>query len=196
MGAIEVKARAPGAGLRLVTVTRLVEGYKNLELLFRAVSVLADSGTVCRLTVIGDGPRRPALEQKARLLGVGRLVEFAGRVQDSEMERLLCESHLGLFPSRDSLAEGGFEGFGLVVHELASAGLPVLVGRAAGAVDAADPAWAILLDPDDLRSWVRAVENIAADEPGRLRMARSALAWAQTVDHRATARRFLEAMRL
>lgn len=190
----EPVGRATGEGLRLVAVSRLAEGYKNIELLLRMVSVLAKSGVVSRLTIIGDGPRRAALEKKVSCLGIDALVHFAGHVDDAEMVNLLRDAHLGLFPSRDSLAEGAFEGFGLVVQEMESAGLPVLVGRAAGALDAAEPGWSVLLDPDDLRAWTQAVESLARDEPTRLRMAQSAIDWAQAVDHRKVAHRFLQAL--
>jgi glycosyltransferase involved in cell wall biosynthesis len=190
----EPLGRATGEGLRLVAVSRLAEGYKNIELLLRMVSVLAPSGVVARLTIVGDGPRRGALERKVSSLGIEALVHLAGHVDDAEMAKLLLDADLGLFPSRDSLAEGAFEGFGLVVQEMASAGLPVLVGRAAGALDAAEPGWSVLLDPDDLRAWTRAVESLARDEPTRLRMAQSAADWARAVDHRKVAREFLQAL--
>lgn len=190
----EPLGRPTEGGLRLVAVSRLAEGYKNLELLLRMVSVLAPSGVVSRLTIIGDGPRRGALEKKASSLNAAQFVHFTGQVDDARMVELLLDADLGLFPSRDSLAEGAFEGFGLVVQEMASAGLPVLVGRAAGALDAAEPDWSVLLDPDDLRAWTRAVESLARDEAARLRMAQAAVDWAQAVDHRKVAREFLEAL--
>ncbi len=186
--------RPTGEGLRLVAVSRLAEGYKNMELMLRMVSVLATSGVVSRLTIIGDGPRMGALERKASSLGIQELVHFAGQVDDGDMVELLLDADLGLFPSRDSLAEGAFEGFGLVIQEMASAGLPVLVGRAAGALDAAEPEWSVLLDPDDLRAWTRAVESLARDEATRLRMAQSTVDWAHALDHRKVARQFLEAL--
>lgn len=186
--------RSVGEGVRLVAVSRLAEGYKNLELLLRIVSVLAPSRVVSRLTIIGDGPRRLALEERALALGIDKHVHFAGGLDDAEMARVLADSHIGLFPSRDSLAEGGFEGFGLVVQEMASAGLPVLVGRAGGAVDAAGPGWSVLLDPDNLRTWIGAIDALAGDEPARLRMAESALTSAREVDHRRAAHSFFEAL--
>jgi glycosyltransferase involved in cell wall biosynthesis len=186
--------RSPGEGLRLVMVSRLAEGYKNLEVVLRAVSVLRSTQIVSQLTVIGDGPRREALEEKARGLEVDNLVKFVGRLEDEEIGTVLANAHLGLFPSRDSLAEGGFEGFGLVVQEMASAGLPVLVGRAAGAVDAAGRGWSELLDPDDLRAWIGSIERIWGNEPMRLHMARAAIAWAEAVDHRTAAHRLLRAL--
>ena len=107
-----------------------------------------------------DRRRRPtagsALRARARALGVADRCEFTGHVGNEQLAVLAGSAHVGVFPSRDSIAERGFEGFGLVVVELAAAGMPILVADAAGAVDAAEPEWSMLLDPDDLRAWVEA----------------------------------------
>jgi phosphatidylinositol alpha-1,6-mannosyltransferase len=92
------------------------------------------------------------------------------------------------------MAEGGFEGFGLAVHELAAAGLPVLVGAAAGAKEASHDPWARQLDPDDLWAWVEAVEELYANEEQRLAMGAAALSWAMAIDPLVSAKRFTEAL--
>jgi glycosyltransferase involved in cell wall biosynthesis len=186
--------RPPGRGLRLVTLSRLSEGYKNLEMLLRLISVLRPLGVVDRLTIIGGGPRQSALRAKAVALGVGDFVDLPGHIADEEMVRLLSDCHVGLFASRDSIAERGFEGYGLVVHELAAAGLPVLVGAVAGALDSASSPWARLLDPDDLWTWVEAVEELYCNEAARLTMGEAALAWARAADPLESARQFASAL--
>lgn len=192
--ATEPCPRRPRNGLRLVTVTRLAEGYKNVELLLRVVHVLKTARLVDCLTIVGDGPRRAALERKTQRLGVDDVVKFAGRLTDEEIGRVLGQADVGLFPSRDAIAEGGFEGFGLVIQEFAAAGLPVLVGAAAGAVEAMAPPWSIGLDPDDLRAWVDALEHLVSHPEDREEMARAATLWIQGIDSRATARLFVEAL--
>lgn len=186
--------RPPARGLRLVTLSRLSEGYKNLELLLRLVAVLHPLGVVDRLTIIGGGPRRRALQEKAAALGVGDVVDLAGHLPDDEIGRLLSDCDVGVFASRDSIAERGFEGFGLVVHELAAAGLPVLVGAAAGAIDAAVAPWARLLDPDDLWCWVHAIDELHGDEAARLAMGEAALDWVLAADPSESAREFGRAL--
>lgn len=181
-------------GLRLVTLSRLSEGYKNLELLLRLVAVLRPLGVVDRLTIIGGGPRGRALHEKAVALGVDDAVDLAGHLPDEEIGRLLIDCDVGLFASRDSIAERGFEGFGLVVHELAAAGLPVLVGAAAGALDATVAPWARLLDSDNLWCWVEAIEELYADEAARLTMGQAALDWVLATDPLESAREFGSAL--
>jgi glycosyltransferase involved in cell wall biosynthesis len=187
------QSRDPGTGLRLVCVTRLTESYKNLELVLRAAALLGPTGAVADVTIVGDGPRRAALEHKAAELEVSDLVHFVGAVSDSERFDALSHAHVGLFPSRETLGEGS-EGYGLVTQEMAAAGLPVLAGRAGGTVDAVDDAWGILLDPDELRAWVVELQALADDEPRRLRMGAAGIAWAEALDPGDAPRRLLEAL--
>jgi glycosyltransferase involved in cell wall biosynthesis len=188
-------SRPSDEGLRLIALTRLAEGYKNLEVLFRMVKVLSTTGIVERLTVVGGGPRLPALRAKVKRLGITHLISFTGPVDDETLTALLAKAHVGVFPSRRSFTEAGFEGFGLAIQELAAAGLPVIVGGCAGALDAALPEWSMVVDPDDLRAWVDAVAWLAANEHERMRMGEAAATWAESVDETETARLFVEAIR-
>lgn len=182
-------------GLHAVTVTRLCEGYKNLEVTLRAVALLVADGTIEHYTIVGDGPRRASLQRRIDRLGLGHHVTLVGRLDDQQLGDLLQRAHVGLFPSRVSIAEGGFEGFGIVVQEFAAAGLPVIVGDAGGAGDAARPEWAKLVPPDDMAAWVDALDELARDEPLRLSMASAAHNFGQTLDTATTARSFLDALR-
>ncbi|GEM_PF-6672249 len=174
--------RGPTEPLRLITITRLAEGYKNVEVLLRAVSVLAASGRVSCLTIVGDGPRRAALQQKVEAWGLSDVVELPGQLDDSELSTRLAASHVGVFSSRHALAEGGFEGFGIVIQELAASGLPVVVGDVAGARDAARSQWALKVAPDDLRAWVLAIDRLHEDEDLRMDMATAARTWGRQLD--------------
>ena len=80
----------------------------------------------------------------------------------------------------------------MVIHELAGAGLPVLVGASGGTPDACPGEWSILLDPDDLDAWVDCIQRLAGDEDERLRLATAAHAWARAVDPAATVGRYVE----
>jgi glycosyltransferase involved in cell wall biosynthesis len=194
-GRFPPRCRSEGAGLRVVAITRLSEGYKNIELLLQATRVLGPAGVIERTTIVGGGPRLEALRERARAFGVDEWFELTGHVDEDQLGTLVGSSHVGVFPSRESIAERGFEGFGLAVVELGAAGMPVLVADAAGAVDAAEPEWSMLLDPDDLRAWVRALEALAADESRRMAMAEAAFAWAAALDSRGTAQQLLDALR-
>lgn len=170
------------------------EGYKNLEILIRLCAVLHPIGVVERLTIIGGGPRIGALREKVAALNLGDVVDLPGHLPESELGALLSTCHVGLVPSRNSMAEGGFEGFGLAVHEFAAAGLPVLVGAAGGATEAIHDPWARELDPEDLWSWVEVIDGLYANEDHRLAMGVAALTWAKSIDHLDSARSFSEAL--
>jgi glycosyltransferase involved in cell wall biosynthesis len=168
----------------------LVEGHKNFELLIRLCAVLHPLGIVERLTIIGGGPRLGALRSKVAALGLSEVVKLPGHLPPLEVGSILGLSHVGLLASRDSMAERVFEGFGLVVHELAGAGLPVLAGAAGGTTEALHEPWGRKLDPDDLWSWVEAIEQLYADENQRRQMGAAALAWARSIDPVGSARAF------
>jgi glycosyltransferase involved in cell wall biosynthesis len=117
-------------------------------------------------------------------------VDLPGHLPPREVGIILSSSHVGVLASRDSMAERVFEGFGLVVHELAGAGLPVLVGAAGGTIEALHEPWGRKLDPDDLWAWVEAIEQLYGDEDRRREMGTAALAWASSIDELGSAREF------
>lgn len=190
----DVRERTGNEALRLVTLGRLAEGYKNLEVLLRACAILRPHDVVEGLTFLGDGARWEALGRKAEELGVGDAVELPGHLPDEEVGGWLNTCHVGLFPSRHSVAEGGFEGFGLAIQEMAAAGLPVLAGAAAGALDAIVTPWARPVDPDDLWAWVEAIQELYEDEAQRVALGKAALAWAAKTDTSESAREFARAV--
>ena len=179
------------AGLRLVMISRLAEGYKNFEVAIRAAGVLGRAGIVDSLTIVGDGPRRDALESFARRVS-GPYVRFAGALHDQQLAELLTTADVGVFPSRESSAEGGFEGFGLVVHEMGASGLPVVVGSAAGALDAFRREFCVSVPADDLLAWVNTITVLAQQPRQRRAMAMQGYSWGQAIDQAATARSYVE----
>ncbi len=181
-------------GLRLVMVSRLAEGYKNFETAIRAAGILGRLGVIESLTIIGDGPRRDALQSFAQESNSAAFVRFAGAIDDDEFTALLATMDIGIFPSRESIAEGGFEGFGLVVHELGAGGLPMIVGDVAGAKDAMVEDFCIALDPDDLRAWVNVISALGVDPDTRAAMAGRAERWGKTLDASVTARAYCKAI--
>ena len=191
---IRPAARALDEPLRLVHISRLAEGYKNFELTIRAAGILGRRNAIESLTIVGDGPRRASLVALARATGSDPYIRFVGSIDDDRLSKLLRRMHLGVFPSRESIAEGGFEGFGLVVHELAASGVPVVAGAVAGTLDALDPAWSIGLDPDDLFAWVRTIEQLGTDESRRAAMVEAGLAFGASINCADTARAYCEAI--
>ena len=119
--------RAPSSPVRLVTVTRLVEAYKNVDSVIGALREPPLSSA--HLTVVGDGPCRPALENLASRLGVADRVWFAGTVDHSTLQTIYRDGDLFVLPSTG-------EGFGLVYAEAMAHGLPCVGARGCGSEDA------------------------------------------------------------
>lgn len=99
-----------------LTVGRLVS-YKRFDL---AVSACTKLGR--RLRVIGDGPQYKSLRRMA-----GPMVEFLGKVSDSEIRENFARCRALLFP--------GEEDFGIVPVEAQSFGRPVIAYASGGVLE-------------------------------------------------------------
>src|SRR5215831_6278870 len=86
------------ARLEVVMVGRLVE-KKGFEYGLQAFAQVAKMNANTFLTIIGDGPRRSALEQLTRSLAVGDRVTFAGVLPGREVSERLRRSDVMLAPS-------------------------------------------------------------------------------------------------
>ncbi|OXM44824.1 alpha-(1-2)-phosphatidylinositol mannosyltransferase [Amycolatopsis thailandensis] len=90
---------------------------KHVERSVDTVATLTEAGHRVRLVIAGDGPRRRALERRARGLPVTFLGFLAGR---GDVARLLASADV-------SLAPGPHETFGLAALEALASGTPVVV---------------------------------------------------------------------
>jgi teichuronic acid biosynthesis glycosyltransferase TuaC len=124
------EAAAPGAGgprpdrdpEHVLFVGRLVPG-KGTEILLDAFGALLARRPTARLTVVGDGAERPALEAQARELRAG--VDFRGSLAHSEVVDLLQRASVVAVPSTAP------EGLSLVALEAMAHGA-VVVATACG----------------------------------------------------------------
>lgn len=146
--------RCPAADgvARLLTVCRLAEPRKNVDLVLRALATLRQHRF--RYTIVGDGHDRPRLEALAHELGLAAQVHFAGFASD----QALLDAYAGadLMVMTSSIVPGSHEGFGIVYLEAAAAGVPSLAARVAGAAEAVE---------EGVSGWfvdTPAVESIAA----------------------------------
>lgn len=159
---------APAAGLHVLSVGRL-SYFKGIDVLLRALVEVPDA----RLTVIGDGECRAALERLAGDLGIAARVRFAGRIDmDAEGEAALAaacrDADVFCLPSIDRA-----ESFGLVLLEAMRAGLPVVAsaipGSGVGFV-VRDGETGLLTAPGDSTALTSALRRLAADPSLRARL--------------------------
>jgi glycosyltransferase involved in cell wall biosynthesis len=108
-----------GQGPPLIYAGRLLR-EKRVDLLLRAVALIAPRHPGVLLTVFGDGPVRESLVRLAEELGIADRVDFRGHVETSEeVWRNLGMAKVAVQPSER-------EGFGLFPLEAMAAGLPVV----------------------------------------------------------------------
>ncbi len=121
----------PAGGLRLLHLGRL-EARKRPGVALDTLAVLHRAGIHASLVVAGDGPLRDHLVQQARAGGIEDLVRFVGRVSEDDKWRLYDSAQVLLFAST-------LEGFGLVVAEAQSRGVPVIAAAGTATAEALDP---------------------------------------------------------
>jgi phosphatidyl-myo-inositol dimannoside synthase len=165
---------APGAkseslldrhGLRgrtvLLTVGRLdaTEQGKGHDRVIQALPALAVTRPDIVYVIVGDGTDRARLAALAQTKGVGDRVVFTGAVDDTELPDYYRTADLFVLPSVQ-------EGFGIVLLEAASSGLPIVAARAGGSIDAlADGALGRLVDPDSQPELVEAINEMLNAPP-------------------------------
>ena len=96
---------------------------KAYDVLLKAIGQLAARGILFELSLVGEGPERPKLENLAMQLGVARRVRFSGAMES--VSSLLARAHILAHPSKS-------EGLSNTVLEAMAEGVPVVASRVGG----------------------------------------------------------------
>ena len=104
---------------------------KGVDVLLQAVARMRARGEQVRVRIIGDGPRRLALQALAETLGVGEIVSWTGRLPTEEARHAIGELDVLVLPSLTTATWK--EQFGLVLAEAMVRSVPV-VGSRSGAI--------------------------------------------------------------
>jgi glycosyltransferase involved in cell wall biosynthesis len=107
----------PKGAFRILSMGRLVP-IKGFHLAIEAFAAFAHAHPAATMVVVGRGPERRRLEQRAASLGVLERIRFVDWLPRTSALEEMRKSDLFLFPS--------FEGGGMVVLEALAHGLPVV----------------------------------------------------------------------
>lgn len=116
---------------RVLFVGRLVE-KKGCTYLIEAFAKVAQQVPDAELVIVGDGPLRAQLEAQAR--GVGGQIKFLGALSSEQVKQQMDQARVFCLPSVTA-ENGDAEGFGIVILEASSMGIPVLSSAIGGATE-------------------------------------------------------------
>ena len=130
---VDLDAFAAGQGTpkavppRILYAGNLVAA-KGVDVLIRALALLAARGVGCRLKILGEGPARADLAAVARSLGVPDRIDWSGFVPQDRMPAEYGAATITVLNSR-----GKAEGLGLTLVEALCAG-SAIVGTPVGGI--------------------------------------------------------------
>lgn len=140
---------------QLLTVGTMDQPYKGHDVLLRAFAAAIGSGLDLRLTIVGDGRYRPALETLSRELGVADHVVFLGQLPAGlPVLQQMDQADLFLLPSRT-------EGLPRALIEAMARAMPCLataVGGIPELLSAED-----LAPPGDVAALARSLVDVSGD---------------------------------
>jgi len=150
----------------ILAVGRLSK-QKGFDLLLEAFAMSRLHHQGCRLTILGEGPERPALEAQARRLGIRSVLSMPGVVEDPAPWMARC----GVFvlPSR-------FEGFPNALLEAMAMGCPSIAANCpSGPADIVIPGKNGLLVPSgSVEALAEALDILMGDDEMRERLGEEA----------------------
>lgn len=148
-------------GCHLVFVGRLA-AVKGLRVLLDAFGRVADKHPGLKLTLVGDGDDRDALEAMAKPLGDA--VTFTGYLSQSQVAETLATADALVLPSFA-------EGVPVVLMEAMASRRPVIATRVAGVSELVeDGVSGFLAPPGDAETFANRISQLASDPDLRQRM--------------------------
>jgi len=166
----QAQSPSPGKPPYLLFVGRFVE-KKGAVHVIEAMRLLRHEGRNLRLVLIGDGPLRRDLEEKARELGTAT---FKGWLGNAEVRRAMAGALAAVVPSVTA-GSGDSEGLPTVAVEAMAEGVPVIGSREPGIAEAVEDGRTGLLVPaSDPRALAHAIKRLLDDPALRRTMGAAA----------------------
>jgi glycosyltransferase involved in cell wall biosynthesis len=152
------KARRRGPR-RLIFVGNLERTeHKGFPTLLKALTLLSERRTDWTLDVVGEGPSRPAYEDRVAASPLSKAIAFHGSRSKREIAEMMRASDVFVMPSR-------FENQPCVIIEAMASGLPVVSTAVGGIPEMVSDGDGILVPPRDPAALADALDRVLAD-PG------------------------------
>lgn len=160
----------------LLTTGRLVK-RKGVEwFVLNVLPVIVKKHPDVLYVVVGEGAERQAIEAAIQARDLSDNIKLMGRVSD-EVRSLLYKS-ADIFVMPNIIVPNDIEGFGIVVQEAASAGLPVVASDLQGIKDAlANGKNGILVPPKDERAFEKELTKLIENTERRRKFGINARAY-------------------
>lgn len=147
---------------RAVCVASLLPKKGHVHLV-DAFALLAERRPGLRLELVGDGPERERILQRARERGVAERVSLLGARSSDEVRETLAGAGVFALPSI-RLASGRMEGIPVALMEAMASGVPVVATRLSGIPELVqDGVTGLLVEPGDSQALAAAMERVLAD---------------------------------
>lgn len=139
----------------------------------------------------GEGPERANIQRQIDAQGLGHRVRLLGRLADEEVAALYRTADLFVMPNIP--VAGTMEGFGVVMLEAGTCGLPTVASRLEGICDVvADGHNGRLVESGDAAAFAGAIEACAADPDGLRQASAGTRRYVQRFGWEAIARRYVD----
>lgn len=146
----------------MLSVGRLVQ-RKGFDTALRALAALPAHVSDLHYVIAGAGPERDHLFNLAHQLQLQERVHFLGAVTNGQLTTLYQACEFLVMPSRN-LADGDFEGFGIVALEANAFAKPVIGSRAGGIADAIiSQQTGVLVEPDNVAQLAQVIGHLTTD---------------------------------
>ena len=136
-----------------------IRPVKGVDILLRALRILADRGRQTRLILVGEAYYGSYRQEELRVkkmvgdLDVGDRVQFVGKQLPPDLVRSVQKSAALVLPSRA-------ESLGMVLVEALACGTPVVATRCGGPEEIVNDRVGLLVSPEDPEALARGIEHV------------------------------------
>ena len=152
----EIRKKLDIKNKMIISVGSLI-GIKGFDTLLEAAKSVSESIADVKFVIVGTGPLKSKLIEKAKELDISENVSFVGHVPYSEMPKYYAASDLFVHPAY-------VEGMGRVILEAQASETPVIATKVGGIPEAVSDSSAILVEPHNPRALGDAILKLLKDK--------------------------------